>query len=292
MQRWKVGRGFRSETIASCIFRKRPSNLLRILMKHASVVMFVALILVGTAAAESKQVVSNSTLFLESSLIDDDSGEEVVLIGLLHVQTKSDGARTMVHANVRENLFIGYSLVSTDPAHEELKALREEIHALRVLIVQLTITLQELEVEYIDTLNTDTDPIRPGIQPDTERLKQLKRQLEEVYQSLKRVQEELQKRMDRIAEIVREIDQQAPEMITEYQAFGADAVASRNCTEELLCESLVHLDLIREDGVALPFAVRLLLQFSNNGELISGDADLEDEMTDSDSDLIDCNCGP
>jgi methyl-accepting chemotaxis protein len=247
----------------------------------------------GEVAAEPRKVTSNSQVLLDATVFDDDTGEDVQLIGLIHVQTKvSTSESTLaVHANIREASFLAFvanDQAPNNPLLQELESLKEQIRELKVQIVALQQQLLELMNELEEVSNTDINPFLPGIQIDTQRAAELQRRIQQVSAALKRLQVELSEILDQMRDLLDEIQQmqeseeEPDELVSIYKAFGAVSVGPSIC-DHLACERIIEFDLISAAGATLPFQARLDLQFTPAGALLFADAVLEGE-TDSDGD--------
>src|SRR5262245_28530284 len=87
--------------------------------------------LVGEASAKQpRQITSNSQFLLDATLVDVQTGNDVQLFGLIHVQTKVDPAESTMalHANIREEQFLAFVLndqAPSNPLLDEIRALSE-----------------------------------------------------------------------------------------------------------------------------------------------------------------------
>jgi prefoldin subunit 5 len=250
--------------------------------------------LCAEVAAEPRKVTSNSQVLLDATLFDIDTGEDVQLLGLIHVQTKVNPSESTlaVHANIREAAFLAFAENDQAPSNsllERLELLKEQVRELKSQIVALQQQIFDLMNELQTVLETDTEPLIPGLQIDTERAHELQRRIQQASAALKRLQGELSELLNEMRDLLDEIqelqesDEEPADLINVYTATGVFSAGPSIC-DHLACERIIDLDLIRADGGALPFQVRLNLQFTQRGALLFGEAALEDGAPDGDDD--------
>jgi len=246
-------------------------------------------VMIGEAPAKPpRQITSNSQLLLDATLFDTQTGDNVQLIGLIHVQTKVDPTENTMalHANIREEKFLAFvqnDQAPSNPLLDELEALKETVRELKSQIAAITQQITELADELEQVRNTDSNPFLPGTQIDTDKVRELENRIQQLSAELQRLQQELSNVLIRMKDLLKELDEseEQEETIQVYTALGADAVRGSICG--LFCERLVDFDLIRANGERTTFQVQLNLQFSRTGHFVGGDALLKQD-SDSDDD--------
>jgi hypothetical protein len=116
------------------------------------------------------------------------------------------------------------------------------------------------------------NPLLPGLQIDQQRASELQRSLEQLTAELTRLQKELAGVYSQIQALVDKLREQQPEVFSLYSAAGAYRVAPSPTGPNGFYEKTVHFALLQPDGRRAPFAVRLRLQFSRTGDVVSDDA--------------------
>jgi len=258
--------------------------------------MSLIVMLCGQAAAQPHLAKSNTQLILDGSMFDAGAGDNVALFGLIHVQTRFDlptGA-VAVHANIREEAFLAYVLndqTPNSPLLERLKSLQQTVQDLKGQIVDLQGYLLALQAELQQVLETDIYPLIPGHQIDEGKAAALQAQLAEASADLQRLRQQLIEALDEIKSLIDEIQDQADEGLSLYAAAGAYTAYAPNCSSvDQLCESIVTFNLERPYGDSIRFHVLLSLQFSQQGELVSVEADLGCETISCSVDQDVCTC--
>ena len=253
--------------------------------------MWLALSLVamlcGEASAQPNMITSNTSVLLDATLSDGLTGEDVQLMGLIHVQTKVNLRQDTlgVHANIREESFLAFVQDELAPSDPRLGELRDRIRALQTEIVAVKHEVLQAMAELEEARKTDTNPFLPGIQIDKQRVAELERRLQQLAAHLEQLKQELSDLLDEMQDLLEELDEsdvEGGDPITLYSALGADGIKPSPCND-LFCERLVIFNLIRADGERSPIGVLLRLQFSQAGELIVADAVLDEVPTDSET---------
>lgn len=230
--------------------------------------------------------VANQSVMLVSS-ISSAGGGELWVAGSLHVQTsvRSSG-EVGVKANLTESA-IGFGLAAPGllPGVDEIQARIGEINAeLARLQQQLATAEQELQA----AKNTDIFDDIAGLQFDRDRVREAWAVIDQLLSRIAALKQELNALLEELERMLDEFLNSRPDLITLFTPVGADAVVAAGCTADLLCESVVSFELVTADGEAVPFHIRLMLEFLEDGTLVPTDA-VACEMT-CGSDAGSCSC--
>ena len=222
------------------------------------------------AAARLKSIVP---MVLDDTVVDDETGQDVILLGLFHVQTTlypSDSTVT-IHANVTGE-FVAYSPPNpTSEFSERLNALLEQARGLKGQMPDVLREIAELEGQ-IEELRQELDgqlnPFeRKRLQDEIARLRRLQIAAQA---KLKRLLEEFADVQQEIQSILAEI--QDEERQAQYVVEGADKVEHMIVGQDGSVDAFVRFDLVRADARRTGLDVLLSLQFSAAGLLVSGEA--------------------
>jgi hypothetical protein len=235
------------------------------------------------ALAQPAAVTSNTRLLVDATLIDGQSGKDVALFGLVHVQTTfwPSTSTLVVHANIQEDAFLAYEdQTLNDPLRALLDALSDQVRVLERRMAELANDLSGLQQELMEVLETDVFPLIIGHQIDEERAAELRAAIVAASAELQRLRQQLAKVREAILALIEQIEALGGQLFTLYVALGADAVAPSICSpSDFVCERVVTFDLVRPDGDSTPFQLLLDLRFSDSGRLLSGQAALGCETT-------------
>ncbi len=246
---------------------------------------------VGPAPAEPHVVTSNTKLLLEGTVRDNQNGEDVAVIGLMHVQTKLYPALGLVavHANLTEAV-LAYGVndpTPDDPTRERLNSLSQAAKELRARINVLFSEIRALQHELQEVLSHDLNPFLPGIQYDEERAAALRRRLAELSAEMKRLQKELAGVQNEIADLLLSLKENLSNVLERLVGFKGHRGDPSDCSPSGVCERVVSMDMVRSDGGRTHFDVLLRLQLSDLGLIVSGEASVEEDDS-GDDDLPPC----
>jgi hypothetical protein len=229
----------------------------------------------GPVAAGPKHVTSNTQLLLDGTVLSQ-TGESVALLALIHVQSRVDlsNGTVAVHANVRDDslAYVATDATPDDPRLARLQSLKEAAQDLKRRITDLRNAIIGLQQELLEVLSHDLYPLVPGLQVDRQRAAELQRRLAELNAELERLQKELAGVYAAIEALIHELQEQQGEIFSRYSAAGAYTVAPSVCSPDGLCERTVTFALLQPDGSRTRFDVRLGLQFSVVGDIVSDEA--------------------
>jgi hypothetical protein len=229
----------------------------------------------GPVAARPKLVTSNTQLLLDGT-VSTRTGEGVTLLALVHLQTQVDVSTgtVEVQANLRDEslAYITTNATPGDPNLTALQALEEAAQDLQRRINDLRAAVVGAQQELAGVLSHDVNPLLPGLQIDQQRASELQRRLEQLTAELARLQKELAGVYSQIKSLIDKIQEQQPEVFSLYSAAGAYRAAPSPAGPDGFYEKTVHFALLQPDGRSIPFAVRLRLQFSLTGDVVSDDA--------------------
>lgn len=227
------------------------------------------------AAADPRRVTSNARSLLAGTFFDARTGDGVAVIGIVHVQTRTDIAAgtVAVHANLTDTV-LAYAVGRTpsDPRLDRLEELTGQVRTLKQQLAALLDEIADLQRELDEVRKTDVNPFLPGTQIDEERAQALATALAQASAAAKRVQEQLRDLQNEIAELVDEL-QEHSSAFEEYEFSGAAFTKAAPCSAAPVCERRLDFDLVRADGSrsSVPVVLRLLL--SARGDLLQTDAD-------------------
>ncbi len=222
------------------------------------------------AAARLK---SSVPMVLDDTVVDDETGQDVILFGLFHVQTTmypSDSTVT-IHANVAGE-FVAYSPPKpTSEFGERLNALLAQARGLKDQMPDVLREIAELEgqiEELRQELDGELNPFeRKRLQEEIAR----RRRLQIAAQAeLERLRQELADVQQKIQSVLAEI--QDEERQAQYVVEGADKVEHMIVTQDGSVGAFVRFELVRADARRTGLDVLLNLQFSAAGLLVSGEA--------------------
>ncbi len=233
----------------------------------------------GDAAAGPATRRSSAKVLFEATVADSASGRDVAMLGLVRVQTKVRPADESleVRASIREEAFLAYATDGQEPANPVLDALKQRERDLKQQIVDLRGQLDALEQELAQVLATDIFPLVPGHQIDRERAAELRSTMSQVSAALKRLLRELAAVQKELESLLADLQKQQDPAVG-YRAFGKQIIGPSSCAG-LVCERLLTFGLVRPDGGSAPFQVRLRLQFSQQGRLVSDQTERGCETT-------------
>lgn len=231
--------------------------------------------LTDPAAADPRRVTSNARSLLAGTVFDMRTGDGVAVIGIVHVQTRTDIAAgtVAVHANLTDTV-LAYAVGRTpsDPRLDRLEELTGQVRTLKQQLAALLAEIADLQRELDEVRNTDVNPFLPGTQIDEERANALLAALAQASSEAIRLQEELRDLQKEIAELIDEIRRRST-AFDEYTFSGAALTKAAPCSAAPVCERRLDFDLVRADGSrsSVPVVLRLLL--SARGDLLQTDAD-------------------